>query len=50
MYGERGSPCLHPRPMLKNEERWPYWRTASFACLYRMSIHVRKDGPKIEKF
>ena len=49
IYGEGGSPYLHPLPILKKSERNPHWVTADEILLYNTEIHFLIDGPNLKK-
>ena len=49
MYGETGSPCRQPLPILKNCENIPFCITHSWAWLYSTRIHCISSGPKLKK-
>lgn len=49
MYGESGSPCLHPLCTIKDSERNPHCTTEAEISLLNTFIHCLIDSPKLKK-
>ena len=43
---DTGSPCRHPRPILKNDDRLPHWFTLNLTLLLNVFIQEIIDLPK----